>query len=111
MLCILYLKSTHKVDSYVSDSISMSLNENGVSISSAKQTYINRDFELPEKNNLEHINEIRQIRQKNSNRLRFVQLNINAIENKFDSLVELVKENVDILLISKTKIDSSFPTA
>ena len=30
---------------------------------------------------------------------------------KFDSLVDLVKENVDILLISETKFDSSFPTA
>ena len=45
----------------VSDSISMSLNENEVSVSSTKQTYINRDLELPEKNNLEPINELRQI--------------------------------------------------
>ena len=66
---------------------------------------------MPEKNNLEPINELRQIRQKSSNRLIFAQLNINAIKNKFDSLVELVKENVDILLISETKTDSSFPTA
>ena len=89
----------------------MSLNENEVSVSSTKQTYINRDLELPEKNNLEPINELRQIRQKNSNRLIFAQLNINAIKNKFDSLVELVEENVDILLILETKVDSSFPTA
>ena len=95
----------------VSDFISMSLNENEVSVSSTKQIYINRDLELPEKNNLEPINELRQIRQKSSNRLIFAQLNINAIKNKFDSLVELIKENVDILLISETKIDSSFPTA
>ena len=67
---------------------------------------------MPEKkNNLEPINELRQIRQKNSNRLIFAQLNINAIKNKFDSLVELVEENVDILLILETKVDSSFPTA
>ena len=37
--------------------------------------------------------------------------NINAIKNKFNSLIELVKENVDILLTSEIKIDSSFPTA
>ena len=89
----------------------MSLDENEVSVLSTKQTYFNRDLELPEKNNLEPINELRQIRQKNSNRLIFAQLNINAIKNKFDLLVELVKENVDILLISETKTDSSFPTA
>ena len=95
----------------VSDFISMSLNENEVSVSSTKQIYINRDLELPEKNNLEPINELRQIREKDSNRLIFAQLNINATKNKFDSLVELVQEHVDILLISETKIDSSFPTA
>ena len=33
------------------------------------------------------------------------------MKSKFDSLVDLVKENVDILLISETKFDSSFPTA
>ena len=45
----------------------MSLNENEVSVSSTKQMYINRDLELPEKNNLEPINKLRQIRRKNSN--------------------------------------------
>ena len=34
---------------------------------------------------------------KNSNRLIFAQLNINIAKRKFDLLVELVKENVDIL--------------
>ena len=45
----------------------MSLNENEVSVSSTKQTYINNNLELPEKNNLEPINELRRIRQKSSN--------------------------------------------
>ena len=38
------------------------------------------------------------------------QLNINSLTSKFDSLKEIVKDNVDILLLSETKIDSSFPT-
>ena len=58
---------------------------------------------------LDPMQELEQIRQKNSNRLIVAQLNINSIRNKFDSLIEIVKENVDILLISETKIDSSFP--
>ena len=33
------------------------------------------------------------------------------MRNKLDSLVEILHSNVDILLISETKIDSSFPTA
>ena len=39
------------------------------------------------------------------------QLNINSLRNKFDSLVQMLHNNLDILLISETKIDSSFPTA
>ena len=39
------------------------------------------------------------------------QLNINPLRNKFDSLVRMLHNNLDILLISETKIDSSFPTA
>ena len=38
-------------------------------------------------------------------------LNINSIQNKFDALSLTVKNNVDILMISETKLDYSFPTA
>ena len=48
---------------------------------------------------------------KNRNRLITAHLNINSLRNKFDSLVEILHSNVDIVLISETKIDSSFPTA
>ena len=57
-------KQIHQID--VSDFISMSLNENEVSVSSTKQTYINH-LEVPKKIILEHINELRQIRQKHFN--------------------------------------------
>ena len=36
---------------------------------------------------------------------------VNSIRNKFDSLVTIVKKNIDVFLISKTKIDSSFSAA
>ena len=42
-------------------------------------------------------------------RLIVASININSIANKFDSLEEIVKENVDILIILETKIDSTFP--
>ena len=51
------------------------------------------------------------IRSKNPNRLIIAQLNINSLRYKFDSFVEILHSNVDILLISETKTDSSFPTA
>ena len=38
-------------------------------------------------------------------------LNINSIRNKFDALSIIIKNNVDILMISETKLDDSFPTA
>ena len=39
------------------------------------------------------------------------QLNIKSLRNKFDSPVRMLHNNLDILLISETKVDSSFPTA
>ena len=36
---------------------------------------------------------------------------VNSIRNKFDSLVTIVKKNIDVFLISKTKIYSSFSAA
>ena len=40
-----------------------------------------------------------------------VQLNINSLQNNFDSLVEILHSNADILLISEAKIGSSFSSA
>ena len=37
-------------------------------------------------------------------------LNINSIRNKFDSIVFIIEKNVDILLISETKLNDSFPS-
>ena len=37
------------------------------------------------------------------------QININSIRNKFETLVSLVTSEIDILMISETKIDESFP--
>ena len=48
-------------------------------------------------------------RKDNLNKIILAHLNINSIRNKFDCLSEQVKGNIDILLISETKIDGSFP--
>ena len=50
------------------------------------------------------------LRKNNLNRLIFAQLNINSIRNKFDQLVNGIKGNIDILMISETKLDDSFPS-
>ena len=36
-------------------------------------------------------------------------MNINSIQNKFDSLADIIKDIIDILMISETKVDDSFP--
>ena len=51
------------------------------------------------------------IRQKHYNMLVIAQLNITSLRNKFSSLSTILKDYADLLLISETKIDSSFPTA
>ena len=38
-------------------------------------------------------------------------LNVNHIENKFEPLVSLVKDKLDIILLSETQIDQSFPSS
>ena len=37
------------------------------------------------------------------------QLNINSLRNKFQSLVEIVHGNIDILILTETKLDNTFP--
>ena len=49
------------------------------------------------------------IRKGNFNRLVLAHININSIRNKFDHFVEQITNNVDIHMISKTKLDNSFP--
>ena len=49
------------------------------------------------------------IRKGNFNRLFLAHININSIRNKLDILVQQITNNVDILIISETKLDNSFP--
>ena len=52
---------------------------------------------------------LNEIRKKNSNRIIMAHLNINSIRNKFEMLKEVVGTKIDILLISETKLDDTFP--
>ena len=53
---------------------------------------------------------LRDIKLKNVKRIIIGQLNINSIRNKFEQLKTIVDHNIDILVITETKIDNSFPT-
>ena len=50
------------------------------------------------------------LRIKNWNRIIVGHLNINSVKNKIHELADLVTGKVDILLISESKIDNTFPT-
>ena len=50
------------------------------------------------------------LRGKNQNRVILTQLNISSIRNKFDPLAKGIKAKVDVLMISETKIDETFPS-
>ena len=43
------------------------------------------------------------------NRIVIAHLNINSIRNKFDALKSIISSYIDILFITETKLDESFP--
>ena len=50
-------------------------------------------------------NTLKSLRKNDLNKLIFAHLNINSIRNKFELLSEQIKGNVDLPMISETKID------
>ena len=52
---------------------------------------------------------LKSVRRKNLRQILFAHLNINSLRNRFDALVDHIKRNVGILVISETKLDESFP--
>ena len=63
-----------------------------------------------EKDKRQNIN-VKSLREENPNRPVFAQININSIRNKFQLLASQIINYVDVLLVSETKLDDSFPTA
>ena len=49
------------------------------------------------------------IHKMHSNKLVVAHLNISSISNKFEALIQDVRGHVDLLMISETKFDESFP--
>ena len=54
--------------------------------------------------------DLRALRKKNLCKLIIAHLNVNSLRNKLEFLKEQIQDNIDILMISETKIDVSFPT-
>ena len=66
-------------------------------------------FKAPPTNT--NINFLTNLRLRNVNKLIIGNLNINSLANKFEQLKILIQGNVDILVVTETKLDSTFPTA
>ena len=60
---------------------------------------------------LNNFNDLHEIRLKNPNRLIFAHNNINSLRNKFEMVQEVIGNNIDVLLISETVLDASFPSS
>ena len=70
---------------------------------------VSLNFHLKIKKKFDAKTIFKSIRQENTNRLVFAQLNINSLRNKFELLANQVKGNIDVLMMSETKTDDSFP--
>ena len=75
-----------------------------------KPTESTGTFKTIESNCEEGLLEIlKKIRINNVNKVLIEHINFNSIKNKFDMLSNMVKYNVDILMVSETKLDYFFP--
>ena len=63
-----------------------------------------------EPTNMKGIESLKASRNRNLNRIVVAHLSINSLRNKFGYLIEQITGNIYILMISETKLDSSFPT-
>ena len=63
-----------------------------------------------EGHNSDPLSILRHLKSKNTDRPVIAQLNINFMAPKFEPLVSLLKDNIDLLMVSETKVDDSYTT-
>ena len=68
------------------------------------------DSETPNNNSLHDMLVLKNLRVSYPNNIIIGHLNINSIRNKFEMLSLSVAQYVDILMLSETKLDSTFPS-
>ena len=62
-----------------------------------------------EKTNSDVYTNLENIRKYNSKKIITAHLNINSIRQKLDFFADIVKDNIDILMTSESKLHDSFP--
>ena len=55
--------------------------------------------------------EIKKLGIRNPSKIIVGNLNINSLPNKFEQLKDIVMQHIDILVLTETKLDDTFPTA
>ena len=85
------------------------INSNSSQILSHKNTVVLKSNSEVLNSSFYDIDILNKLRREHIKNLLLAHININSIRNKFDALTEMVKGKVDILLISETKLDDSFP--
>ena len=68
------------------------------------------DSETPKNNSEDHMLVLKNLRVNYPNNIIIGHLNINSICNKFEMLSSSVAQYVNILMLSETKLDSTFPS-
>ena len=63
----------------------------------------------PEKANSDVYSNLEKIWKNRSKKIIIAHLIINSNRNKFDFSADFVKNNIDILMVSESKLDDSFP--
>ena len=82
--------------------------EESLSTASSSETESLYDFNTGEDDHcVEKV--LNNMRLKNINKLIIGHLNINSIRGKFEALKAVIKNNLDILVVSETKLDHTFP--
>ena len=67
-------------------------------------------FSAPEECNDAKIG-LKVMKENSPNKIIVGHLNINSLRNKFEALQYIINRNLDIILLSETKLDDSFPSA
>ena len=107
-------------DTYANDKFKSAEQENGnvapaVNLSTETVHLVSSETSLysnTENNEITDPNQkLSKLKKNNLGRLIIGHLNINSLRNKFEALKTMVKGKVDILMVSETKIDESFPMA
>ena len=91
---------------YWTYALSLLNSKNCESISAKSILNTNTSNEANSENNV-----LKNLRLKNSNKVIVGHININSLRTKFELLTEMVRDEVDLLMISQRKLDSSFTNA